>query len=209
MSLTYYICPTRHRRSSQEKFYILDAPTLWYNYPIISVIGSAGAIFQRVHFGPCAVWCSCSDNAIPCKHMIFLFTFLGFKPSPGKFTLDLSRCISTIRKARPFHLNRLDFRANEVCSSFIVNSCVRCNQLNSGDLYACNECDNLFHQHHFPSRLPERCPFCKKLWKPHKSSSTRDGHRNFYSILKYFGYHVTNTRDHSLQPTCIVVPRTP
>ena len=209
MSLTYRICPTRHRRSKQEVFYILDTITLFEDYPTISVIGNTGTLYH-IHVCPSVVRCSCPDKAVPCKHMIFLFTLLGLNPFPGKFTLDLPRCITTIRQARPFDINRLDVRANQLCSIFLFKPCARCNQPTTvGDLYVCNQCDHLIHQSHLPPRLPRCCPLCKKPWKPHTSSSTKDGYRNFYSLLKNFDYQVTKGRGYSPEPTCNVVPRTP
>lgn len=209
MSLTYRICPTRHRRSKQEDFYVLDTVTLFQPYPTISLIDNTGTLYD-VHFCPSVVTCSCPDDAVPCKHMIFLFTFLGFNPFPGQFTLDLTRCLTTIRQARPFHYNRLDVRANQLCTMFIYRQCARCNQPTTFcDLYVCNQCDHLIHQSHLPPRLPRCCPLCKQPWKPHTSSSTKDGYRNFYSLLKFLGYKVTKGRGHSPPPTCNVVPRTP
>ena len=209
MSLTYRICPTRHRRSKQEVFYVLETILLYQDIPTISVIGKTGNLYY-IHFCPTGVTCSCRDNAVPCKHMIFLFTFLGFNPSPGQFTLDLSRCITTIREVRPFVLNRLDVRANQLCSLFLFRPCAVCKeQTTFGDLYLCNQCDLLIHPCHLPPRLPRCCPLCNKPWKPHTSSSTKDGYRNFYSVLKLLGYKVTKARGQSPEPICNVVPSTP
>jgi hypothetical protein len=179
----------RFERSTTDVFYILDTFSLFEASPIISVVGSTGNLYNIV-FCPGTIKCSCPDTKTPCKHMLFLFRVLQLSPKPGVLKIQVDNCISRIIGSRPFHINRIDHRANRLCCMFLYKSCASCIKTNDGLLYVCNECDLLTHSYHLHGTR-NQCPQCNCLWEPYHSPMN-SGYRNFYAILSRLGYNLKN-----------------
>ena len=96
-----------------------------WTFPNITIPRSTANIYS-VTFTPATIRCLCSDSVSPCKHLLFIFNLLHLEPSLGRFKLDLSSCLSKIRRMRPFHTNQLDICANQLCWNFLFKQCVFC-----------------------------------------------------------------------------------
>lgn len=187
-SAQYTVLSDRLRRSKNESFYIIDTFLVKQHFPTITVLGSTGNAYF-VTFSPTQIRCSCPDCMAPCKHMLFLFELLGLNPTQGNFCFPITECLSRIRRMRPFHSNRLDIHANELCCTFLFKKCALCIRTTGSDevLYACNQCVNLVHSCHV--RQSTVCPFCGDSWRPFKSS-LNGGYRNFSLLLRRLQYPV-------------------
>lgn len=178
--------------SRTETYYVVDTFLLYEHFPTITILGSTANIYS-VTFTPATIRCSCSDSVSPCKHLLFIFDLLHLEPSLGRFQLDLSSCLSKIRRMRPFHTNRLDIRANQLCCNFLFKQCAFCIKPSFDSvLYVCNECDHLMHSYHTHEQMtacPSHCPLCRSLWTPYYST-TNGGYRNFSVLLRRLGYEV-------------------
>lgn len=125
--------------------------------------------------------------------MLFIFSVLRYNPLPGRtLRINVTDCIRRIRSSRPFQTNRLDCRANQLCSIFIHKSCASCINATNGPIYVCNQCDLLMHHYHvheFSQPLPQKCPLCRRDWNPFASTSI-GGYQNFSTLLNRLGYEV-------------------
>ena len=191
-TIDYFVDGDRYQRSCVEKYYILDTMFLLEHFPTINVIGSTGNLYN-IFFCPATIRCSCPDSTSPCKHMLFIFSILRYDPQPGRtLRVNLGECIRRIQSRRPFETNRLDCRANQLCSIFIHKACASCINATNCPTYVCNECDLLMHHYHvheLSQPLPPRCPLCRRHWNPFPSTSI-GGYQNFSTLLNRLGYKV-------------------
>ena len=170
-------------------FHVLDTDSLSPNslsadLPHLYVLGTTANLYV-IHFLPNAITCSCPDQTSPCKHVIFVLQLLCFDPSPGRFSLSMSDCITRFRNSVPFEHNRLSNSVNQICKAFITHPCVTPNETSSGTLYMCDRCRKLMHDLHF--NTTDVCPICASRWEPYVSSMSVCGNcRNFHALFKRF-----------------------
>ena len=151
----------------------------------------------RISFSETSFSCSCPDEVVPCKHLLFLCSlFRHFKITGNVLRINISDLVMGLRLLHPsLHLNPL---SNEMCLRQIRGECDICSSsLPTSDVLVCNLCSGLFHCEHLQQF--NKCPTCGQFWSPYLSDFI-GRYRNLSQFLTRTSYRHT----HKNQPPSLV-----